>query len=109
MFKRLYHLHGHQDAEVVSVVSGADDAGAQGFGQLNMQALGVQDVEDIGEVFGVEGDLHGAVVADTGDFDFFVGVADAAAFGGDGQLVAVLGGPQDDAAGGVAGRRWRRV
>ena len=44
---------GHQDAEVVG---GADDAGAQRLGQLDVQALGVQDVQHDGEVLSVEGD-----------------------------------------------------
>ena len=50
-----------------------------------MEAFAVQDGENVGKVFGVEGDLDRAVVAFAGHFYLFVGVADAAAFGGDGQ------------------------
>ena len=90
-----HDLHWHQHAEVVGGVGGADDAGAQGFGQLDVQSFGVQDVQDVGEILGIEGDFNGGVVAGAGDFDFLVGVADAAAFGGDGQLVAVFRGSQN--------------
>ena len=55
-FNPLNHLHRHQDAEVVLVLGRADDAGAQRFRHLQVQAGAVEDAEHVDQVLGVEWD-----------------------------------------------------
>jgi hypothetical protein len=78
--------HRHDDAEVVRALDGAEDAGVELALEVEVDLLGVHDLEDLDQVAGVEaGDQRLALVL---DLDLLVGDAEVGVVGG--QLKAAL-------------------